>query len=229
MAKGDDARTRNLIKYEGDTAGNLINNTREGVLTPQYTQARNSWVDAIGEQNQERSGLKSGYQNFADTGGYSKDDLANIRERSISPLRSVYANANREVDRSRALSGGYSPGFGVLKARMAREQGQAISDANTNVNADIAQMFNQGKKFGLSGGSSLYSASPGLVNTYGNQMLTASGQLQDQDKLSLARSLGLIDAQNSLNQAPGKFQSTMGNIGSVFDTVGKIGTAAGSF
>lgn len=29
-------------------------------------------------------------KNFSDTGGYSNDDIKNIRERGISPIRSVY-------------------------------------------------------------------------------------------------------------------------------------------
>src|SRR5262249_11237528 len=54
-------------------------------------------------------------------------------------------------NRQRSLQGGYSPGFNVLQARMAREQGQAASDAATNAEADIAQMVQQGKLAGLHG------------------------------------------------------------------------------
>lgn len=97
----------------------------------------------------------AGYANFAQTGGFSPEDLANIRARAVSPVRAVYANAEREVNRQRALQGGYSPGFGTLQARMAREQGQGISDAATNAEADIAQMVQQGKLAGLHGLASM--------------------------------------------------------------------------
>src|SRR5262249_44917522 len=67
----------------------------------------------------------AGFRNFAQTGGFSPEDLSNIRARALSPVRATYANAEREVNRQRSLQGGYSPGFNVLQARMAREQGQA--------------------------------------------------------------------------------------------------------
>lgn len=93
----------------------------------------------------------SGFQDFAKTGGFSAADLANIRARAVSPVRAVYARAQENVNRQRALQGGYSPGFGVLQARMARQQGQGISDAATNAEAAIAEMVQQGKLAGLQG------------------------------------------------------------------------------
>jgi len=93
----------------------------------------------------------SGFQDFAKTGGFSPADLANIRARAVSPVRAIYANAQQNVNRQRSLQGGYSPGFGVLQARMARQQGQATSDAATNAEASIAEMVQQGKLAGLQG------------------------------------------------------------------------------
>lgn len=93
----------------------------------------------------------AGFQNFAQTGGFSPTDLANIRSRAVSPVRAVYANAQQNVNRQRALQGGYSPGFGVLQSRMAREQGQGISDAGISAEGNIAEMVQQGKLAGLQG------------------------------------------------------------------------------
>jgi|SRR6186713_656781 len=93
----------------------------------------------------------AGFQQFAQTGGFSPEDLANIRARAVSPVRAVYANAQQNVNRQRALQGGYSPGFNVLQARMAREQGQGISDAATNAEAGLAEMVQKGKLAGLQG------------------------------------------------------------------------------
>lgn len=92
-----------------------------------------------------------GFQDFAKSGGFSAADLANIRARAVSPVRAVYQNAQQNVNRQRSLQGGYSPGFGVLQARMAREQGQGISDAATNAEAGIAEMVQKGKLAGLQG------------------------------------------------------------------------------
>jgi len=93
----------------------------------------------------------SGFQDFAKTGGFSAADLANIRARAVSPVRAAYQNAQQQVNRQRSLQGGYSPGFGVLQARMQRTQGQGVSDAATNAEASIAEMVQQGKLSGLQG------------------------------------------------------------------------------
>lgn len=94
---------------------------------------------------------QAGYSDFAKTGGFSKEDLGNIRARALSPVRAVYANAQRNVNRQRSLQGGYSPGFGAMQTRMAREQGQETSDAATNAEAGISEMVQKGKLAGLAG------------------------------------------------------------------------------
>lgn len=93
----------------------------------------------------------AGFQDFSKTGGFSPGDLSNIRARAVSPVRAAYAQAQQGVNRQSALQGGYSPGKGVLQARMAREQGSAASDAATNAEASIAEMVQQGKLSGLQG------------------------------------------------------------------------------
>lgn len=93
----------------------------------------------------------AGFQNFSQTGGFSPQDLANIRARAVSPVRAVYANAQQNVNRQRALQGGYSPGFGVLQDRMARGQSQGISDQSIAAESEIGQMVQQGKLAGLQG------------------------------------------------------------------------------
>lgn len=82
---------------------------------------------------------------LAQTGGYSQSDIANIRERGISPIRSVYANAQQNVNRQRALQGGYSPNYNAVSAKMAREMASQLSDQTTNVNAQIAQNVAQNR------------------------------------------------------------------------------------
>src|SRR5215471_1782419 len=93
------------------------------------------------------------YGDFANTGGFSPQDLADMRARAISPTRSIYASAQQNLNRSRALQP-YSPNYAAASAKMAREQSQQISDANVNANAAIAQAVQQGKEFGTSGLSS---------------------------------------------------------------------------
>jgi hypothetical protein len=117
----------------------------------------------------------SGFQDFSKTGGFSAGDLANIRARAVSPVRAVYANAQQNVNRQRSLQGGYSPGFGVLQARMARQQGQGISDAATNAEASIAEMVQQGKLAGLQGMAGTEARTSGSDTTGGSSSSGGGG------------------------------------------------------
>jgi len=93
----------------------------------------------------------AGYQDFSQTGGYSKEDIGNLRARGTAPIRAAYANAEREVARQRALQGGYSPNAFALQGRMAREQGQLGADAMQNVEGGIVNTRNTNKLSGLAG------------------------------------------------------------------------------
>jgi hypothetical protein len=92
-----------------------------------------------------------GYRNFMQTGGYSPEDIRDMRARGVSPIRANYANALNEMERQKNLSGGYSPNAGALRARMASSQGQQMADAVQNVNAGLAEQVQKGKMFGTEG------------------------------------------------------------------------------
>ena len=92
-----------------------------------------------------------GYEEFSKTGGYSRDDIQNMRARGVSPIRAAYANAEREVARQRSLQGGYAPNAFALQGRMAREQGQLGADAVQSVEAGLAEARNKGRLSGLTG------------------------------------------------------------------------------
>ena len=90
-------------------------------------------------QSEDVTGSLANLSNLATTGGYSEGDIQNIRERNLSPIRSIYANARENVNRQRALSGGYSPNFNAVQGKMARDEASQIGDYTTKTNADIAQ------------------------------------------------------------------------------------------
>lgn len=145
-----------------------------------------------GQAMGDYSNLMGKWGEFADTGGYSPEGLAAIRSRALSPIRSIYSNATRELDRTRALQGGYSPGYATARARMARQQGQTAADASTNAEAAIAEMVQRGRMGGLTGMSGMYSATPGLANMFGQQGLEA-----------MRNQLGLVGAYQNQGQMQG--------------------------
>ena len=120
------------------------------------------------EQNYQRSDdftdTLNRVKTFADTGGYSGEDLSNLRARGISPIRAVYANAMRGLDRQRALQGGYAPGMAAAISRMAREMSEQVAGATTNVNADIAEKVQRGKLAGLEHLTGLTSRENDMIN-----------------------------------------------------------------
>lgn len=181
MAKGDDKRARNRIDQQYNLSQQKLNNLDQGLQdrqnenAPRYNTAAN---EAMGDyrnimdqyRNFQTTGLQhitpervnyerpgemneafGGYRNFMNTGGFSDQDIQNMRARGISPIRSVYQNLNNELSRQRALQGGYSPNFGAVAAKMGRNSAQQIADQVENVNARIAEQVQQGKMFGTTG------------------------------------------------------------------------------
>lgn len=155
------------------------------------------------------------YRQFADTGGYSPGDISNIRSRALSPVRAVYSDVNRAVDRSRSLTGDYAPGYAATKAKVGREQAYTTADATTNVEAALAQMTQQGKLAGMGGMASLYGTTPGLANMFGNQALAAGGQQLQAQSLQNQMGLGMIGSQMQAGQQPGRFGEIMGGLGQI--------------
>lgn len=106
----------------------------------------------------------TGLRGVSQTGGYSDADIGNIRERSISPIRSIYSSAQEGLRRQKVLQGGYSPNYGAVSAKMARDASSRIGDITTKVNADIAQMVASGKLRGLESLASTAGRENELIN-----------------------------------------------------------------
>lgn len=73
-------------------------------------------------------------------GGGIDEKYASVRARALSPARAAYSNAMRNVNRQRALQGGYSPGYQTAISRMQRQQGQQLSDSAINAEAAVQEM-----------------------------------------------------------------------------------------
>lgn len=168
-----------------------------------------------GQQIAQQGDVYNRYSQFADTGGFSPTDLQNIRARALSPVKAIYANAQANANRSKSLQGGYSPGMNVANARLAREQGQATSDAATGAESNIAQMVQQGKLAGMGGMSGIYSATPGMASTFGNQAL-------GQEQLQLGQQ---GSQQNITGQQQNKANAERGSVLRNTLGVAKIGAA----
>lgn len=143
------------------------------------------------------SSAVSNLGDLATTGGLSSEDVASLRARGVSPIRAAYSAAQRNVDRQKGLQGGYSPNYGAVQAKLAREQSEQLAQGSTNVEAQIAQMRQQGRlsaapsyasaatqqdrsgQEALQGMTSLYGTTPALSSLYGGQAMQGA-QLQNQ-------------------------------------------------
>ncbi len=81
----------------------------------------------------------SNLQGLSETGGYSDADKDNIRARGLSPIRAVYQNSLREMERRNRLAGSPSANYNAARAKMAREQSGILADKTTDLEAGIAE------------------------------------------------------------------------------------------
>jgi hypothetical protein len=164
-----------------------------------------------------------GYEEFSKTGGYSAADIANMRARGVGPIRSAYANAEREMQRGRSLQGGYSPNMAAAQVKMAREQGQSSADAVQNVEAGIAQARNQGRLAGLGGMSNIEGQRLGAdvdLSKF-NTQLDFQGQTYNADAQSRAQSA------NNASRAAAASQSTADQFRALQGMTSLYGTTPG--
>ena len=145
---------------------------------------------------------------FAETGGYSPETIGALRSRALSPVRAVYSDVNRDIDRSRSLQGDYAPGYAATRAKTGREQAYATADATTNVEGLLGQMIQQGRLAGMGGMSSMYGTTPGLGNMFGNQALQSRA-------LANQLGLGMIGARQGAQGLPGAWDQWMSRIGNI--------------
>jgi hypothetical protein len=123
-----------------------------------------------------------GYRDFASTGGYSGQDIQELRARGVSPIRTAYGNTMRELDRSRALGGnGGSPNYIAAASRAQRDLPGQMADATTGVNAKLAEDIRTGRQFGLTGISGTGATMGGLSSQEANRMLQADVSNQAAD------------------------------------------------
>lgn len=220
MAKYDDKRTRNDSDYNKARGEQLYNNTAGG-LNATAAQFQGDYGRALESDSAMRNSAQAGYQNFIDTGGFTPMGISAMRSRALSPIRAAYSNANRDIDRRLAM-GGTSAGRNVLKARMAREQGQLDSDASTNVEAGLAGMIAQNKLAGLGGMTQLYGTTPGQTALFSRNILDNQGQSLQLNSMENNRMQGLLDTQLGLTRAPGNTDKGLEWAGQVTDIGNKI-------
>lgn len=152
-----------------------------------------------------------GASDFLKDGGLSQEDLASMRSRALSPVRAAYSDATREINRTSALQGGYSPNRTAALSRMARERGQGVADAATNAEAGIVGMRQQGRMAGLNAATSMYANMPTFNESFSDSWNSGGSSSGG------SGSSGTIPPPTD---SGGGFWNTLGNIGRVALPIG---------
>lgn len=91
------------------------------------------------------------YKDFADTGGFKPGELDRFRQQAMLPTIGAFNTAVRNLDRNKAVTGGYSPNYNASVAEAFREQGRQLSDAALGAENSITNLVQQGRQFGTKG------------------------------------------------------------------------------
>jgi hypothetical protein len=136
--------------------------------------------DTGGLTEDEKARARGGgyYEEFAKTGGYSPDDIRNIRTRATSGIPAMFSRVRDESARAANVQGGYGPGRALLAGRLGREQAGAAADASLNAELGIRDKVNQGRQWGVGGMSSSELALQDLLTKNKLQSLTGASDIQ---------------------------------------------------
>ena len=181
---------------------------------PQITAPTISPALSAYSRTADVTGSLANLSNLATTGGYSDADIANIRARGISPIRSIYANAQQNVDRQRALAGGYSPNYNAVQAQMARDEAQQIADESTNVEATIAQNRAQNRLSAAAPYASAAGAESALSTSAAQRnadIINQINQANVANQLNIATGNRAVDLQTAEANRAAAMQAAEGN------------------
>lgn len=152
--------------------------------------------------SQQNFGAYGGYQNFANTGGYSGSDIQNIRARANAPIRATYKNAQNDLTRRNVLAGGNLANVAASKAKMTRDLGYNLGDQSLNTEATLAEAIRSGRLAGLSGMT-------GIDTSRMQEGLQNSGQNLQAQGMNASRQQGLLGGMNQALGGQGNALSGM--------------------
>lgn len=214
------------VKTQGSDYDSIMNALRAQYTNSQFNPPAPITSSSVAPINYSTSpdvaSTISSLKNFATNGGYSDADIANIRARDISPIRSIYASAQNGLARSKVLNNGYSPNYGAVEAKLARDAADQIGATTTNANAGIAEQVQQGKLAALNPLASLTSSEEAnnlnvaktnadITSQNAGRNLSTSEFNTNTAQQNQARQLQILQQQQSLYGTNPALVNTFGN------------------
>lgn len=220
---------RNMMQNPADIAARQISAQQVGFNKIADPRATNTGeLKGIGEhyktfrdtgglstENVDRMRGMGGFDEFAKTGGYTPESLANIKSQAISPIGSYATGTREELARRNALQGGYAPGFDAANRALQRDTSRAIADTSLNANVMLQDRINQGRQWGIGGIAQSEGQLAGLQS--GNKLAAAAGEagiaksLADLDAADIDRLMqtGMFNSRGELDAAIANQQATL--------------------
>lgn len=223
------------LKGYGEFAqtGGLDQGARADLRARGMSPIRAAYGNTMMELNRARAlGGEGGTSNYA---AALANAQRNLPQQLSDATQAVNADIARMVQSGRLAGlGGLSQasqadiGFGqqaqlanqeaAMRARLSNQDaGLRAALANQTANLAAGQANIGTRLSGLGGMSSLYSATPGMASTFGNQVLGSTGNWLQAQQLQQQKMNSKIQGQLAHAGIPTGFQSFLGNVGKIGD------------
>lgn len=176
---------------------------RQDILGANLAPAQNqtfqtaSNIAATGGINPDEAGYKT-YSDMATTGGFTPEQESNFVRTATLGNQAIYNNQADQMNRNKALSGGYSPGFDASTAAQTRAAAESTGEAALGAESALHQQENANKLAGAQGQLAVKQAQQ-------------SGMIAGQDALQRYTAQGEASLnQNDITELQNRIQS--GNI-----------------
>lgn len=180
----------------------------------QFDKYKKFWT-GIGETGwaspeQKEAGWGWGnFKNFAETGGWSPEEMADFRARAASGTPQLYNNLRDEMVRGRTVQGGYGPGYGTAMGALARDKAEQIRQAQLGAETSLAESIRQGKQWGSEQGAGAAKGELGQMETGQEKAMSIDEKIRQINaaaaasrnaaaQANLAQRLGLINSITGL-------------------------------
>lgn len=154
-----------------------------GIDPDDYNYSRSRYHDLVntgGMTDENRSRIRGNgvFDEFAKTGGWSPERIAQQRLRASATGSSMYEGLKGELDRQRAASGGQTPGdvYGGSQERLTRDSARGADEASLASELGMAGAIDEGRRYGA---SSLSNAESRLVGQESSNKLGGLGGLSN--------------------------------------------------
>jgi len=133
------------------------------------------------------------FKNFAETGGWSPDEMSDFRARSTSGIPSMYGGLRDEMVRGKTIQGGYGPGYGTAQSQLARDRARSMGEASLGAETSLANSIRQGKQWGGEQGKGAAQQEYGNMAGAQNQLTSIAEKIAAANRAARSSRAGAAD------------------------------------